>query len=111
MVKIENDLFFPPRPPFLGDAFAVTATEGVFVYALEKAGLGSSILGGVNSWLFDAVGTDEDTTPSNARLHLAEGNFSTALDMALRLQIHSLIEEVIETVPHSQSRSKSIFLN
>ncbi|VDO13184.1 unnamed protein product [Rodentolepis nana] len=89
-------LFFKP-----GDAFAVAATEGVFVYSLEKAGLGSSLLGGVSNWLFDAVAVDEDTTPSNARLQLSQGNLSTALDIALRLQMHDLIEEIIEAVPHS----------
>ncbi|KAL5111919.1 hypothetical protein TcWFU_004215 [Taenia crassiceps] len=84
-----------------GDAFAVAATEGVFVYTLEKGGLASNLLGGVSKWLFDAVAVDEETTPSNARLQLAQGNFSSSLDIALRLNIHSLIEEVIETVPHS----------
>ncbi|VDN15906.1 unnamed protein product, partial [Dibothriocephalus latus] len=43
------------------DAFAATATEGVFVYALETAGLGSSLLGGVQNWLFDASAADEET--------------------------------------------------
>ncbi|KAH9285684.1 Periodic tryptophan protein 2 -like protein [Echinococcus granulosus] len=83
-----------------GDAFAVAATEGVFVYTIEKGGLASN-LSGVSNWLFDAVAVDEEATPSNARLQLAQGNFSSSLDIALRLQIPSLIEEVIETVPHS----------
>lgn len=80
----------------------MAATEGVFVYTLEKGGLASN-LRGVSKWLFDAVAVDEETTPSNARLQLVQGNFSSSLDIALRLQIHSLIEEVIETVPHSLS--------
>lgn len=88
---------------FAGDAFAATATEGVFVYSLQSAGMGSNILGGVSSWLFDALAADEETTPSNARLRVSEGNLSAALDIALRLQLHSLIEEVIEAVPFSQS--------
>ncbi|KAL7063447.1 hypothetical protein AAHC03_0651 [Spirometra sp. Aus1] len=85
-----------------GDAFAATATEGVFVYALETAGLGSSLLGGVQNWLFDASGVDEESTPSNARNLLAEGNLAAALDIALRLRLHDLLEEVIEAVPYSQ---------
>ncbi|VDD78997.1 unnamed protein product [Mesocestoides corti] len=64
--------------------------------------MGSSLFGGVSNWLFDALGVNEETTPSNARVHLAEGNLSAALDIALRLQMHDLIEEVIEAVPHSQ---------
>ncbi|KAM3184472.1 hypothetical protein ACTXT7_008305 [Hymenolepis weldensis] len=82
------------------DAFAAAATEGVFVYSLEKAGLGSSLLGGVSNWLFDAVTVDEDTTPSNARLQLSQGNLSAALDIALRLNMCDLIEEIIEAIPH-----------
>lgn len=90
--------------PFLGDAFAAAATEGVFVYSLEKAGLGSSLLGGVSNWLFDAVTVDEDTTPSNARLQLSQGNLSAALDIVLRLNMHDLIEEIIEAIPHCLSK-------
>lgn len=81
----------------------MAATEGVFVYSLEKSGLGRSLLGGVSNWLFDAVAVDEDTTPSNAKLQLAKGNLAVALDIALRLQMHNLIEEIIETVPYSLS--------
>ncbi|VDK35784.1 unnamed protein product [Taenia asiatica] len=95
-VRVASVTFAPT-----GDAFAVAATEGVFVYTLEKGGLASNLPGGVSKWLLDAVAVDEETTPSNARLQLAQGNFSSSLDIALRLQIHSLIEEVIETVPHS----------
>ncbi|KAM7539826.1 hypothetical protein Aperf_G00000038903 [Anoplocephala perfoliata] len=95
-VRVSSVSFAPT-----GDAFAVAATEGVFVYSLEKAGLGSSLLGGVSNWLFDAIAVDEVTTPSNARLQLSQGNLSAALDIALRLQMHDLMEEIIEAIPHS----------
>ena len=75
----------------------------MFVYSLEKSGLGRSLLGGVSNWLFDAGAVDEEVSPSNARQQLGMGNLGAALDIALRLQMHHIIEEIIEAAPYSLS--------
>ncbi|CAH8562391.1 unnamed protein product [Heterobilharzia americana] len=92
-----------------GDAFAATTTEGVLVYSLPSAGSGYGVGScfGVSSysesgWLFDTLGIDEMTTPSNARAALIQGRQAEALDMAIRLQLHELVEEVIESIPVDQ---------
>ncbi|CAH8853799.1 unnamed protein product [Trichobilharzia szidati] len=92
-----------------GDAFAATTTEGVLVYSLPSAGTGygASSCFGVSScsdsgWLFDTLGIDETITPSNARAALKQGKQAEALDMAIRLQINELVEEVMESIPVDQ---------
>ncbi|TNN21173.1 Periodic tryptophan protein 2 isoform 2 [Schistosoma japonicum] len=91
------------------DAFAATTTEGVLIYCLPSAGTGYGIGStfGVSScsdsgWLFDTLGIDEETTPSNARDALIQGRQAEALDMAIRLQLHELVEEIIESIPVDQ---------
>ncbi|KAH8871373.1 Periodic tryptophan protein 2 like [Schistosoma japonicum] len=93
-----------------GDAFAATTTEGVLIYCLPSAGTGYGIGStfGVSScsdsgWLFDTLGIDEETTPSNARDALIQGRQAEALDMAIRLQLHELVEEIIESIPVDQT--------
>ncbi|KAA3681812.1 periodic tryptophan protein 2 [Paragonimus westermani] len=90
-----------------GDAFAATTTEGVVVYSLASAGSGfglGSHFGqeAQSSWLFDAVGVDEEATPANARLALAEGQQAKALDIAIRLRLQDLVEEIMEAIPADQ---------
>ncbi|CAH8586939.1 unnamed protein product [Schistosoma rodhaini] len=92
-----------------GDSFATVTTEGILVYSLPSAGTGygiGSIFGASSSsdsgWLFDTLGIDEQTTPSNARNALVQGRHAEALDMAIRLQLHELVEEVIESIPVDQ---------
>uniref|UniRef100_A0A094ZWU5 Periodic tryptophan protein 2-like protein n=1 Tax=Schistosoma haematobium TaxID=6185 RepID=A0A094ZWU5_SCHHA len=94
-----------------GDSFATATTEGILVYSLPSAGTGygiSSIFGASScsdsGWLFDTLGIDEQTTPSNARSTLVQGRHAEALDMAIRLQSHELVEEVIESIPVDQSK-------
>ncbi|VDO99014.1 unnamed protein product, partial [Schistosoma margrebowiei] len=94
-----------------GDSFATATTEGILVYSLPSAGTGygiSSIFGtsscSDSGWLFDTLGIDEQTTPSNARSALIQGRHAEALDMAIRLQSHELVEEVIESIPVDQSK-------
>ncbi|KAF5405822.1 hypothetical protein PHET_00663 [Paragonimus heterotremus] len=91
----------------VGDAFAATTTEGVVVYSLASAGSGfglGSHFGqeAQSSWLFDAVGVDEEATPANARLALAAGQQAKALDIAIRLRLQDLVEEVMEAIPADQ---------
>ncbi|TGZ66946.1 hypothetical protein CRM22_005055 [Opisthorchis felineus] len=92
-----------------GDAFAATTTEGVLVYSLASVctgfGFGDhSVLDRATygGWLFDAVGLDETATPENARLALAEGKQAQALDIAIRLRLHELVKEVMESIPSNQ---------
>ncbi|KAF6778372.1 hypothetical protein AHF37_01984 [Paragonimus kellicotti] len=91
-----------------GDAFAATTTEGVVVYSLASAGSGfglGSHFGqeAQSSCLFDAVGVDEEATPANARLALAAGQQAKALDIAIRLRLQDLVEEVMEAIPADQT--------
>ncbi|KAF7233753.1 hypothetical protein EG68_09697 [Paragonimus skrjabini miyazakii] len=91
-----------------GDAFAATTTEGVVVYSLASAGSGFGLGSHFgqetqSSWLFDAVGVDEEATPANARLALAAGQQAKALDIAIRLRLQDLVEEVMEAIPADQS--------
>ncbi|CAH8522598.1 unnamed protein product [Schistosoma turkestanicum] len=92
-----------------GDAFATATTEGILVYSLPSAGTGigiGSIFGAPgrsdSGWLFETLGIDEETTPSNARTALNQGRQAEALDMAIRLQSHELVEEIIESIPVDQ---------
>ncbi|CAH8543729.1 unnamed protein product [Dicrocoelium dendriticum] len=93
----------------LGDSFAATTTEGVMLYSVASAGSASELgsyfgyeQGDQASWLFDAVDLDEEATPANARAALSQGHYAKALDIAIRLRIHELAEEVIESIPMDQ---------
>lgn len=92
-----------------GESFAATTTEGVLVYSVASAGSGFSLgshfgydHGDQALWIFDAMELDEEATPAKARDALSLGHYAKALDIAIRLRIHGLAEEVIESIPMDQ---------
>ncbi|XP_045109366.1 periodic tryptophan protein 2 homolog [Portunus trituberculatus] len=70
-----------------GRSWAASTTEGLLVYSLD------------NNWLFDPLDLDFSNTPSAIKQKLKEKDYSTALMMAVRLNINTLKQEVIETIP------------
>ncbi|MFH4983273.1 hypothetical protein AB6A40_009982 [Gnathostoma spinigerum] len=80
------DLHFSPT----GRSFAVCSTEGVAVFSLD------------HRKMFDPFQLAIDVTPKNVRHALAEGDFSTALCMSLRLNQSNIIEEVVLGTPVAQ---------
>ncbi|KAL3321168.1 U3 snoRNP protein [Cichlidogyrus casuarinus] len=85
-----------------GDAFACATTEGVLVFSSSTAQTHGMLRA---TSFFDAIsggGLGVQDTPTTARLNMQKGNYSHALDIALRLRIFDLIQEVIESVPFEQ---------
>lgn len=72
-----------------GQGWAATTTEGLLVYSLDR-GL-----------VFDPFDLDVDVTPQSVRKALSAGNFSTALILSFRLNEKQVIQEVLESIPHS----------
>ncbi|KAG7166996.1 Periodic tryptophan protein 2-like [Homarus americanus] len=70
-----------------GRSWAASSSEGLLVYSLD------------NDWLFDPLNLDVSNTPSAVKNKLKEKDYSTALMMAVRLNIKLLKQEVIETIP------------
>ncbi|RXG71183.1 Periodic tryptophan protein 2-like protein [Armadillidium vulgare] len=70
-----------------GRSWAACSTEGVLIYSLD------------DDWLFDPIMLETSNTPATVRKKLREKNYSMALMMACRLNINSLIVEVIESIP------------
>lgn len=68
-------------------------------------GLLTNPQGQASGWLFDGMNLDEEATPSNVHLALKEGRQSEALDMAIRLRMYDLVEEVIESISTEQSKN------
>ncbi|XP_019625240.1 PREDICTED: periodic tryptophan protein 2 homolog [Branchiostoma belcheri] len=73
-----------------GRAFATTTTEGLMVYSLD------------NSLTFDPFDLDMDITPATIRRMLGRKEYATALMMSFRLNEGALIQEVVETIPHTE---------
>lgn len=78
-----SSLTFSPT----GRSWAASTSEGLLVYSLDT------------DWLFDPLDLDFSNTPSAVKQRLKEKDYSTALMMAVRLNINSLKQEVIETIP------------
>lgn len=70
-----------------GRSWAACTSEGLLVYSLDT------------DWLFDPLNLDVSNTPSAVKHKLKEEDYSTALMMALRLNINSLKQEVLESIP------------
>ncbi|XP_045614964.2 periodic tryptophan protein 2 homolog [Procambarus clarkii] len=83
-VRITSLTFSPT-----GQSWAASSSEGLLVYSLDR------------DWLFDPLNLDVSNTPSAIKKKLKEGDYITALMMAVRLNIKSLKQEVIETIPLS----------
>jgi periodic tryptophan protein 2 len=73
-----------------GQAWAAATTEGLLIYSLDK---------GI---VFDPYLLSEEVTPKAARTSLANGDFSEALLMALKLNEANLLQDVIEHIPHQE---------
>jgi periodic tryptophan protein 2 len=73
-----------------GQAWAAATTEGLLIYSLDK---------GI---VFDPYLLTEEVTPKAARGALANGDFSEALLMALKLNEANLLQDVIEHIPHRE---------
>nr|XP_053626485.1 LOW QUALITY PROTEIN: periodic tryptophan protein 2 homolog [Cherax quadricarinatus] len=70
-----------------GRSWAASSSEGLLVYSLD------------NDWLFDPLSLDISNTPSAIKQKLKEKDYMAALMMAVRINIKSLQQEVIETIP------------
>lgn len=70
-----------------GRSWAASTSEGLLVYSLDT------------DWLFDPLDLDFSNTPSAVKQKLKEKDYATALMMAIRLNMNSLKQEVIETIP------------
>ncbi|CAL4106663.1 unnamed protein product, partial [Meganyctiphanes norvegica] len=68
-------------------SWACCSSEGLLVYSLD------------NDWLFDPLQLDITNTPSAVKQKLHKKEYSTALMMAIRLNMKSLKQEVIESIP------------
>ncbi|XP_071547868.1 periodic tryptophan protein 2 homolog [Panulirus ornatus] len=70
-----------------GRSWAASSSEGLLVYSLDS------------DWLFDPLNLDISNTPSAVKQKLKEEDYTTALMMAVHLNINILKQEVIETIP------------
>lgn len=73
-------------------SWAAATTEGLMIYSLDK-GL-----------VFDPYQLGIEITPKSTKIKLKDGEFSAALIMALKLNESALIQEVIEKIPHNESK-------
>lgn len=71
-------------------SWASATTEGLLIYSLDR---------GI---VFDPLNLSLEVTPKAARESLLKREFSTGLLMALKLNENSLIEEIIEQIPHNE---------
>lgn len=71
-------------------SWAAATTEGLLVFALDR---------GI---VFDPYNLTLEVTPKTIRARAAEGEWSAALMMALRLNEQPLVQEVFEQVPHGE---------
>lgn len=71
-----------------GQQWAAATTEGLMIYSLDK---------GI---VFDPYQMSMEVTPKATRQLIQEKEYSAALIMALKLNETSLVQEIIEQVPH-----------
>lgn len=81
-----------------GQSWAAATTEGLLVYSLQK---------GV---VFDPYYLSLEVTPKTIRECLKAEEFSTALVVALKLNEQKIIQEVLEQIPHHQSKYKNFMI-
>lgn len=75
-----------------GQSWAAATTEGLMIYSLDK---------GI---VFDPYQLGIEITPKNTKLKLKNEEFSAALIMALKLNESALVQEVLEKIPHKESK-------
>lgn len=78
-----------------GRSWAATTTEGLLVYSLD------------GSLVFDPYDLDLDVTPASIRKQLRLQEWASAIVLAFRLNENALKQEVLEAVPHEQSRCEA----
>ncbi|KAK4290610.1 hypothetical protein Pmani_036500 [Petrolisthes manimaculis] len=78
-----SSLTFSPT----GRCWASSTSEGLLIYSLDT------------TWLFDPLDLDISNTPSAIKQKLNKMEYSTALMMAVRLNIDYLKRQVIEAIP------------
>lgn len=78
-----------------GRSWAATTTEGLLVYSLD------------GSLVFDPYDLDLDVTPASIRKQLRLQDWASAIVLAFRLNENALKQEVLEAVPHEQSRCEA----
>lgn len=79
-------------------SWAAATTEGLLIYSLDK---------GV---VFDPYYLSLEVTPKTIRDCLKAEEYSTSLVLALKLNEQKLIQEVVEQIPHHQSKLNSFYL-
>jgi hypothetical protein len=72
--------------------WAATTTEGMLVYSLDQ------------NLVFDPYDLEIETTPVNVKKTLDNKEYSTALILSFRLNENKLIQEVLESIPYSDSK-------
>lgn len=75
-----------------GRAWAATTTEGMLVYSLDQ------------NLVFDPYDLEIEITPVNVKKTLDNKEYSTALILSFRLNENKLIQEVLESIPYSDSK-------
>lgn len=75
-----------------GQSWSAATTEGLLIYSLDK---------GV---VFDPYYLSLEVTPKSIRECLRNEEYSTSLIMALKLNEQKLIQEIVEKIPHKQSK-------
>ena len=73
-----------------GRAWSSATTEGLLIYSLD------------DTLLFDPFELDIDITPQNIEATLQSKNYLKALVMSFRLNEQSIIQKVVESIPHTE---------
>jgi periodic tryptophan protein 2 len=76
-----------------GREWSAVSGEGLHVFSLDE------------DMLFDPISLTEAITPSAVETKLEQRSYSMALKMALHLNEHTLIKQVLEEIPHSSVRA------
>lgn len=80
-------------------SWAAATTEGLLIYSLDR---------GI---VFDPLNLSLEVTPKAARECIEQQEYATALLMALKLNEVKLIEEIIEQIPHNESKCRTKISN
>ena len=73
-------------------SWAAATTEGLLIFSLDR---------GI---VFDPLNLSLEVTPKSIRQCVQRQEYSTALIMSLKLNEQNLIQEIIEQIPHNDSK-------
>jgi periodic tryptophan protein 2 len=76
-----------------GKSWAAATTEGLLLFGTQ------------NFVMFDPIDADVTVTPQGVKEALESDDFNTALMMSLRLNMHDLIKQVVESIPRLYGKS------